>query len=203
MQSIQAFFDSLHPSIEPQKLAEFVEIARGERVFEIGCGNGYMALYLAWRFPDCGGIHAIDLSSQQIEEAYQAYDALCGMSERRPAPVRFEIMDARALPLPDDPFDVCVCNPPFFSHQASRLSPDPERRQARSDETLTLLDLFDALDRVLKSNGRAYLVFPWNRMKELSQQADNQGLALVQREHLTEIRKRSGGVCLVKLERKR
>ena len=116
--STQLFFDSLRPSRESQLLSEFAEIQKEESVLEIGCGNGFISIYLACHFPEMKGILGIDLEKKKILEAIGAYTFIHTKKKKAIAPAWFEIQDTRnpfrATFQLQPPFDVIVCNPPFF-----------------------------------------------------------------------------------------
>ena len=78
-------------SIEPQP---------GERLLDVGCGNGAAAIHLARTFRlDATGI---DIDADQIQAAAEAANGL--------PDTRFIVGDANALPFPDGEFDLVYTN---------------------------------------------------------------------------------------------
>lgn len=63
------------------------------------------------------------------------------------------------------PFDVVLCNPPYFNNGA--LPQDQNRAAARHEVSATLEDICAAANRLLKDGGRFYLCFPPRRLPSL------------------------------------
>lgn len=74
-----------------------------ERVLEIGCGEGDATLFLAREFPSAR-VRGVDPS----EAAVRAAVARVGLDPE--GRVAFKVGDRRALPYPDDLFDLVVCD---------------------------------------------------------------------------------------------
>jgi len=73
-----------------------------ERVLDLGCGSGNLALAAASRVGPAGAVLSIDLAAGMVRVAA----AKAAQSEV--GHVRFKVIDARALGLPDASFDVAV-----------------------------------------------------------------------------------------------
>ncbi|MDP8245820.1 MAG: methyltransferase [Candidatus Hinthialibacter antarcticus] len=193
-------FDRLRPNIESQRLAEFVKVEPGQTVVDLGCGGGYIAMRLAHRFPQVLGILGFDIqkdAAQQASAAHQKFlQEQCGF-----APLQWLIADATQAPLRRRSVDVIVCNPPFFSGTASRPSPDAARRIARRDDTLTAEQIVAFADWALKPTGSLYWVWPASMQKKTNAAAKRFCFTTAERCVLSDIRKRDGGVGLVRLRR--
>jgi len=81
------------PTHFPTTLA-WIDAQLGERVLEVGCGNGAMARAIARAVPAIREVVAVDASGIMIAEARRL---LAG----RDLPVHFEVADAHHLPFPD------------------------------------------------------------------------------------------------------
>ncbi|MBZ5577927.1 MAG: methyltransferase domain-containing protein [Acidobacteriia bacterium] len=82
----------------------FAEIARGERVLDLGCGAGLDSFIAAERTGDGGQVLGIDFSFSMLERARHA------QFEAGAERVSFGQADAERLPLPDGSIDVVLVN---------------------------------------------------------------------------------------------
>lgn len=86
------------PANSPNTLA-CIDAQPGERILEVGCGNGAVARAVARAVPGIRDLVAIDASAELIAEAQQQTD--------NALPVTFQVADAHQLPFPDAAFDRC------------------------------------------------------------------------------------------------
>jgi len=100
------------PAGFPNTLA-WVDARPGDRILEVGCGNGAVARAVARATPDIRKLVAVDESHGMIAEARRRTD--------RPLPVTFQVADAHRLPFPDGAFDRCYAMETFV------ILPDPRR----------------------------------------------------------------------------
>lgn len=100
----------------PNSLA-WIDAQPGERVLEVGCGNGAIAHAVARGTPGVRAVVAVDASAAMIAEARRAPDALEGPD----ALVSFKVADAHHLPFPEAAFDRCYATELFV------ILPDPRR----------------------------------------------------------------------------
>jgi SAM-dependent methyltransferase len=114
-------------------LAAGVAARGGERVLDVACGTGRLALDLAHAVGPGGNVVGVDLSAAMVDAARRRV-AAHGIGN-----AVFERMDAEALALPDASFDVVVC--------ALGLMYMPDPRQALRE-----------MARVLRTGGRIAVV---------------------------------------------
>jgi len=100
------------PANSPNTLA-WIDAQPGERILEVGCGNGAVARAVARAVPGIRNLVAIDASAELIAEAQQQTD--------NALPVNFQVADAHQLPFPDASFDRCYATETFV------ILPDPYR----------------------------------------------------------------------------
>jgi ubiquinone/menaquinone biosynthesis C-methylase UbiE len=72
----------------------------GQRLLDVGCGNGAASLHLAQTF--AVDVTGVDIDPEQIQFAAQAAHGVPG--------ARFLVADATRLPFPDDRFDIVYTN---------------------------------------------------------------------------------------------
>lgn len=109
--------------------------SEGQKVLDIGCGWGRIAIGLIKRFPTLK-ISGIDLSEEAISRAPEIIERETGVSD-----VDFRVANAEQLPFEDDAFD-CVVSTRVFQYIS-----DPQKAMQE-------------VVRVLKPNGRVTISVP-------------------------------------------
>jgi ubiquinone/menaquinone biosynthesis C-methylase UbiE len=92
--------------LEPAQAAmlALARLAPGERVLDVACGTGLLSLPAAAAVGPGGRVVGIDLSAGMVAEARARAAAVA-----HDAPLRFERMDAEAITLDEQGFDVALC----------------------------------------------------------------------------------------------
>ncbi len=159
IQSVKGFRHSMDALL----LAAFGAPRPTDRVLDLGCGNGAIALLLAHRHP------RLRVVGLEIQPAL-ASRALRGVQLNR-LQDRVEIRegDLRRIEavLPLAGFDLVICNPPYREVGRGRLNPDPETRQAKHELTATLPEVLAAIRYALAPKGRACLIYHASRLADL------------------------------------
>lgn len=109
------------------------ELRAGERVLDVGCGPGTLALLAKQRVAD-GEVHGIDPSPEMIDRA-------TGKAAKAGADVRFQTAVIEDLPFPDDSFDLVMSS--FMLHHL----PDDLKQKG-----------FAEIARILRPGGRLLAV---------------------------------------------
>ena len=103
-----------HRRIDPggRALIDSLEVADGERVLDVGCGAGVVALAAAARGPAVS-VHAVDSNPRAVQCTARGAE-MNGFADRVAA-----TLTADAAPPAETlgTFDVAAGNPPYFSHQ--------------------------------------------------------------------------------------
>ena len=126
-----------HRRIDPggRALIEAAEVTDGQRVLDIGCGSGVVALAAAARGPAVT-MHAVDSNPRAVECTLRGA-ALNGFEGRVTASLTADALPPAEL---HGTFDLALGNPPYFSHHR-------------------IADLFlTAADAALKPGGRVLMV---------------------------------------------
>src|SRR5262249_7573730 len=113
-----------------RRTVEMARIQPGERVLDVGCGTGTLAVEVARRVGRTGYVAGIDPAAEQIARAR-------AKAARRNLPIDFQIGVIEQLPFSDQSFDV------VFSTLMMHHLPAPLKRQGLAE-----------IARVLKPGGR-------------------------------------------------
>lgn len=113
---------------------DLARVSPGERVLDVGCGTGSLALAAKRRVGAGGTVHGVDAGAEMVARAKQKA-ASEGLE------VTFDVAPAQALPFPDGAFDLVLCT------LMMRHLPDDGRKQAVAE-----------MRRVLRPGGRLLVV---------------------------------------------
>jgi len=127
----EAIYQTPDVVAQRERVLDVLALRTGERVADLGCGPGLLALQMAERVGARGEIQCIDASPSMIELARRR----CASASW----VQMRAGDVTALPYPDASFDAAVCT------QVYEYVPAIDRALAE-------------LYRVLKPGGRAVIV---------------------------------------------
>lgn len=150
-------------------LGEFMDIRAGETVLDIGTNNGALLLY-ASRFQP-SHLVGIDVFAQACE--------LATLNLTNNEILSFAIYHSSVQEFQHDSFDVVVCNPPYFPC-GEHVNENEFLRTARHEIRLTLEELALHSSRLLKENGRFYLVHRSSRLVDLMKVLDANKLGVQQ-----------------------
>ena len=122
-----------------QKLLEFADIKKGDRIIDIACGTGLVSFPAAEQTADRGFVMANDISDKMVETGTAI------AKERKLSNISFQRMDAEELDVEDNSFDIALCALGLM------YFPDP-------------LKAIKEMYRLLKPGGHA-VVAVWGRRK--------------------------------------
>ncbi|MGE4344377.1 MAG: DUF559 domain-containing protein [Geoalkalibacter sp.] len=150
-------------SLDPILLCAFTRIGEGDRVADLGTGNGVIPLVLARR-SGAARIVGVERQAEMVERARRSV-VLNGLQ------ARVEIIegDVRTISRVFAPqsFEVVVCNPPFRAPRGGRVASGSERAAARHELAGGLSDFVSAASWLLPDGGRFYVVYLAERADEL------------------------------------
>ncbi|MCI0794982.1 MAG: methyltransferase domain-containing protein [Chloroflexi bacterium] len=113
---------------------ELGELRPGQKLLDVGCGTGTLAILAKAKAGPDGEVHGIDASPEMIEVA-------CRKADKAGADVRFQVGLFEDIPFPDDQFDLALSS--LMLHHL----PDELKREG-----------FAEIYRVLKPGGRLLTV---------------------------------------------
>ncbi|MFP4379454.1 MAG: tRNA1(Val) (adenine(37)-N6)-methyltransferase [Candidatus Sumerlaeia bacterium] len=160
------------PGHDALLLARVVELTPGQRILDMGCGQGGIALMLAAR--EKVRVTGVDISKAAIQTARKNHasnaSVLKGEIEWLRMDVRDLCFDARK-----GGFDLVVMNPPWFEEGAGRLPPDRDRAIARHELAGKLHDWFRCAAAALREGGRLCCVHIPERRNAIVGQIEQHG----------------------------
>jgi tRNA1Val (adenine37-N6)-methyltransferase len=154
-------------------LADFARTRRGDRVADLCCGAGAVALLMLARRPEMRVV-GIELLPELADMAARSA-ILNGLSDRLAICVG-DVRDAHAT-LGRESFTLCVCNPPYFKAGAALLTGNEALRVARHEGALTPSDIAGAAARLLRTGGRFAVIYPAPRALEMMRAMEDAGIA--------------------------
>ncbi len=140
------------------------------RALDIGAGTGLLSLMLAQALP-------IQIDAVEIDpEAYQEAEA---NNLNSPFSNRVHLCNKAIEHFsPNHAYDLIICNPPFFT--AGLKGPDRQRNQARHNDSLTFESLCRSIEKLLSTEGKAWLLLPTEEMERFEKMAQTFGLTVTQ-----------------------
>lgn len=136
-------------------LGAWVDTRGADRILDIGTGTGVIALMMAQR-SEAQTIVGVDIDAVATARANSNFSL-------SPWSTRLMACNSPVQQFDGEKFDLIVSNPPYFTD--SLLCPDSRRTLARHTTELSLIDLDDAVQRLLADGGRFALILPTEQME--------------------------------------
>lgn len=133
-------------------LADFASPKRGERIVDLGCGNGAIALLLAGHCAECE-IDAVEIDAEPADMARRSV-RLNGLESR----VRVHQIDMRDAwrTLGHERFSLAVCNPPYGADWPRRTGETTACARAGLEPE----DVTASAAKLLRYRGRLCVCYP-------------------------------------------
>ena len=122
------------------------------RILDIGTGTGLIALMLAQRTSENIIVEALEMEQQAYEEA--VFNVA-----QSPWQNRIFVSHQSLQDFSSEPFDLIVCNPPFFYN--SMKPPEDKRKIARHADSLPMNMLAMHSKRLLSPTGTVSVIIPF------------------------------------------
>ena len=152
-------------------LGAWVTVHPNDHVLDVGTGSGLIALMVAQR--GAATVCAIDVDEGAVQQA--SFNV-----RQSPWASRIVVQHADFTSfVAPQPYQLVVCNPPFFSHALK--GPDAQRNLARHTSCLCAHTLMEGACRMLDATGRVAIVVPFDQAALYVGESLAQGLALWRR----------------------
>ena len=149
-------------SIDAVFAAAAVAAKPGDSILDAGSGSGAIALCVAHRVRD------VRVSGIEVDRNLVDLAAENARDNNLDGSVSFECADITRLTTdPAKKFDHVVTNPPFYRAGRGRVSPNPAKAQAHSEQHVGLSDWLASCRRQLRRGGSITVIFPAERLDEL------------------------------------
>lgn len=153
-------------------LADFARIEPGEQVLDLCTGNGVIPLLLAAK-EETAVLTGIELFPEVADMAERSV-GLNGLEHR------VDIVSGDICQISDlvaaHSFSVVTVNPPYRKKESGRLSSSPFLAAAKAEVYCNLSQVIAAIAHSLVSEGRFYLVYPYDRLAELLEELQRRQL---------------------------
>ena len=158
--------------IDALLLAAFARMKKGDRVFDLGCGNGILELLLCDRAKELKSAHgAADCHFTGLEVQPKAAEMAresvrLNSLERQIEIVEGDIKSVRES-FPAQAADLVISNPPYMKPSAAKENSTDEKTIARHEVLCSLDDVIAAARWLLKSSGAFYMIHRPYRLSEI------------------------------------
>jgi len=138
------------------------------KILDIGTGTGLLSLMLAQRTPAM--IDAIENDEQSFLQAKENV-------ANSPWSDRINVIHEDVKNFSREvKYDFIICNPPFFENQLH--SPSFQKNQARHNLSLDSESLLDAVNKLIRSEGKFSVLLPYSQSSDFSRKAKTRELFL-------------------------
>ena len=168
-------------------LGEFFCVKKDDVVLDIGTNNGALLLYANKQ--GCKKLIGVDINNAAID--------LCKENMELNKISNYELYSCKVQELEIEKVDVIVCNPPYFKN--SNLNENELIKNARHDECLTIEELAKNCKRLLKDNGKVFIVYKSSEIISLTNSFDKEGFGVTRLKFIFDENKDVSNCFLIEL----
>ncbi len=142
------------------------------RILDIGTGTGLLSLMLAQRYPKTQ-IEAVELDTETSRQAASNFN-------NSPWVARLNLRNCAVQEYTPDSgelFDLMICNPPFYQNDLK--SADNQKAMATHNDHLTSRMVINTIQRLLKDDGSAFVLYPVFESKDFEKRMGESELSLI------------------------
>lgn len=144
-------------------LTHFARIRKGDRIVDLGSGNGVIPLLLCSLYDDIS-ITGIELMRKNAE-LFRRNVVLNNVSDRITV-IEDDIKNVPSLFVPGET-ETVITNPPYMKCEGALKNESPERAAARHEIYIDLDGIISAASYLLKFGGRFFMVHRPERLAEI------------------------------------
>ena len=144
-------------------LSGFARVKKGEKMLDLGTGTGIIPILLEAKTE---GSHFTGLEIQEESADMARRSVILNHLEEKIDIVEGDIKEASSV-FGAGVFDVVTTNPPYMTDMHGFKNPDEPKAIARHEVLCSLEDVIREASRVLKPNGRFYMVHRPFRLAEI------------------------------------
>lgn len=148
--------------IDAVLLSDFARVKKGNLVFDLGCGNGIIALSIAAK--NDVNVNAVEVQKEVFELAEE--NIRLNKLEEKVKAFNLNVKDV-SKNFEAQSADVVVSNPPYMKNQGAVTNENECLSIARHEILAELDDFVKAASYVLKPNGKFYLIHKPERTAEI------------------------------------
>lgn len=142
-------------SVDASLLADFIQPQKKDELLELGTGSGIISLLLSVK--SFSHITAVELQPSLADLARRNI-SLNHLQDR----IKIVEADLRLFSS-GRKFDKIFSNPPYHKKGAGHISSSRERAIAKHELACDIFDIMKAASNHLKTNGRAYFIYPYRQ----------------------------------------
>lgn len=144
-------------------LSGFAKVKEKERLLDLGTGTGIIPILLSAK--TCGE-HFTGLEIQEESADMARRSVVFNHLEKKITIVTGDIKEASQI-FGAASFDVVTSNPPYMDHHHGLVNPQMPKAIARHELLCSLEDVISQASKLLKPNGRFYLVHRPHRLADI------------------------------------
>lgn len=169
-----------HFNTDTVLLGDFIIINKGDKVLDVGTNNGVLLVYIYIKGGNPVGIEinkeAIKVAKETLKINKINADLICD-----------SFVNYKAK----DKYDVIISNPPYFTSTDLKEKNDNQNISlARHEDDLNLSSLISGIKRNLKEDGKAMIVYRYDKKELLEKEIKENGFFINRRKIVSNIKKR-------------
>ncbi len=149
-------------SVDSVLLADFIKAFPGEKIVDLGTGAGVLPLMITAKI---SGLKIVGVEIQEDLADMAGRSVRYNKKSENVFILKEDLNDAPDI-LGND-WDVVISNPPYFTIDEGRINPNIFLAIARHEIKCTLEQVICTAEKLLKAEGRFYMVHRYQRMEEI------------------------------------